>query len=828
MLSLVLSTIFFYILTRADASCTEAPHLPDGIVVPTATTHDGGLVTPDCESVGLISPLDLKCVDGQYWLVDPSNPLHTIPANNSPFCIDPRINQSQTEAASYDMDVLRKFWKQMKEKDTTEVLAMKYCPRQAVKCIKFDFSYVPGRFDEQDSYFLGLELDAPATLEYRIDVDVPVREFDFAHGLGGRIIELDGEVYAELNTDDREQFALFIRPCGSNVCEYMMFLERPGPGHTGEAKEQPEFVLERPRRDEQRKVNDELLQARLDKVSDAHNRRLLGLASYVSITFLYDNAIQSRSDARNKAVSSVLGFNQALNGNTKFNLFLSYVIQTDHNKLNPSSQSCCGVQCDAANIIKTRCQQARNALASKHRGDLTHCFVRPDAYFNPVTGCASKNGVGVSDISSQSSTVLHELGHQMGADHKENCWMVCVEHVMWWCVREEERCTLMNPYHHSGTQHTFHDDSVQQMNENTGFANNNLNDKVFKQAVPGNGWCVGDDSGPKARKYVTSSLENAWQECKSDANCAGIAYSPSNQRAIIYTTNGCTNGCQNTAWVNNPHKIKTAQSTVSAWADATCYRKATPTFAGNAPSNRNRQDSGRGMTIVSEYSIQDSGTLVAWEFYAFRADTIVLTVWRKTSPGSLSYTRVGKTTHAGSVGLNHVQANIPVQQGDVLGWFCSGKQPIKFSNNGPKVRRRYGYNAHTSTVHMNTHSGGWRRTYSIRAEINPSLLGDDCVAYSIEACETAANALGLQIGGGGYSFSGDYITKGCYAYSQGSAYAGIAFYGNGGTASQRMAAVTLPQYRPNGHDCTGSSAGRRVLRIDSSNVNRLLQIEELN
>ena len=48
------------------------------------------------------------------------------------------------------------------------------------------------------------------------------------------------------------------------------------------------------------------------------------------------------------------------------------------------------------------------------------------------------------------------------------------------------------------------------------------------------------------------------------------------------------------------------------------------------------------------------------------------------------------------------------------------------------------------------------------------------------ACRDVARSLGLEEGGNGFSFSGNYGTKGCYAYSSGT-YMGMAFWGSGGT-----------------------------------------------
>ena len=67
-------------------------------------------------------------------------------------------------------------------------------------------------------------------------------------------------------------------------------------------------------------------------------------------------------------------------------------------------------------------------------------------------------------------------------------------------------------------------------------------------------------------------------------------------------------------------------------------------------------------------------------------------------------------------------------------------------------------------------------------------------------------SLGLQKGGSGVDFAGDFGTKGCYAYETGT-YAGMAYYGTGGTDEQAKAqfAAHLYEkytiYRPMGYDC---------------------------
>tara|TARA_E500000081_G_scaffold144684_1_gene165728 strand:+ start:469 stop:1236 length:768 start_codon:yes stop_codon:yes gene_type:complete len=62
--------------------------------------------------------------------------------------------------------------------------------------------------------------------------------------------------------------------------------------------------------------------------------------------------------------------------------------------------------------------------------------------------------------------------------------------------------------------------------------------------------------------------------------------------------------------------------------------------------------------------------------------------------------------------------------------------------------------------------------------------------------EEFARALGLQIGGAGHPFVGDWATKGLYAYRSGQ-YSGIAYFGTGGSERDRL---TMPheseKYRP--------------------------------
>ena len=81
-----------------------------------------------------------------------------------------------------------------------------------------------------------------------------------------------------------------------------------------------------------------------------------------------------------------------------------------------------------------------------------------------------------------------------------------------------------------------------------------------------------------------------------------------------------------------------------------------------------------------------------------------------------------------------------------------------------------------------------------------------CVPYSQQACEDAVTNLGLNFGGDGYSFTGDYEMKGCFTYKSDTKYGKkkIAFYGTGGTDEQIKGSKHLDdnKYRPLGYDCS--------------------------
>lgn len=156
---------------------------------------------------------------------------------------------------------------------------------------------------------------------------------------------------------------------------------------------------------------------------------------------------------------------------------------------------------------------------------------------------------------------------------------------------------------------------------------------------------------------------------------------------------------------------------------------------GNEPEDRGMSDTGSGMQFVSEYRIEETGKLTLWEFWAFLEDTMILQVYRQQD-NPLTYNLVGMTTFDASVGYNEVEANIDVQAGDVLGWYCSGVQPIEYDNGGGRtVRRRYGYTGTDAQISVTNHEEGWEREYSIRATIHVAesteAALEDCVDFDI-------------------------------------------------------------------------------------------------
>jgi len=72
---------------------------------------------------------------------------------------------------------------------------------------------------------------------------------------------------------------------------------------------------------------------------------------------------------------------------------------------------------------------------------------------------------------------------------------------------------------------------------------------------------------------------------------------------------------------------------------------------------------------------------------------------------------------------------------------------------------------------------------------------ESLTCLSEQACASAAEAMGLELGGVGHDFAGDFHTKGCYSYSSGSDYEGHAYFGTGGTAADMAAEPSGAQFR---------------------------------
>ena len=76
------------------------------------------------------------------------------------------------------------------------------------------------------------------------------------------------------------------------------------------------------------------------------------------------------------------------------------------------------------------------------------------------------------------------------------------------------------------------------------------------------------------------------------------------------------------------------------------------------------------------------------------------------------------------------------------------------------------------------------------------MAGDTQHIHDPAKAEEFARAVGLQIGGAGHPFVGDWATKGLYAYRSGK-YSGIAYFGRGGSERDRLAIPhESEKYRP--------------------------------
>merc|ERR1719204_2194648 len=174
------------------------------------TTHDS-FATPDCKSLGLVAPSDLKCDDGEWIVYNPeADEKFSLSDSPFPICLD-AAEFGIVEETGRNVDHLRKFWETVK----SSFSEANNCPTEALECYTFD---VFGERCERDggaldSFIDLIPLDTTSELEYPATVGQNVREFVFYDGLLGRVIELDsGETYTTLNANDVDDFQLFVHP----------------------------------------------------------------------------------------------------------------------------------------------------------------------------------------------------------------------------------------------------------------------------------------------------------------------------------------------------------------------------------------------------------------------------------------------------------------------------------------------------------------------------------------------------------------------------------------------------------------------------------------
>jgi hypothetical protein len=93
-----------------------------------------------------------------------------------------------------------------------------------------------------------------------------------------------------------------------------------------------------------------------------------------------------------------------------------------------------------------------------------------------------------------------------------------------------------------------------------------------------------------------------------------------------------------------------------------------------------------------------------------------------------------------------------------------------------------------------------------------------CALISESECENISTAAGLQLGGDGTEFAGNYINKGCYAYTLAHPrYGGMAFYGRDGSDSEQVTPVFAPKYRP---QCEANSSLSYTVSVELAPIAR--------
>jgi len=186
--------------------------------------------------------------------------------------------------------------------------------------------------------------------------------------------------------------------------------------------------------------------------------------------------------------------------------------------------------------------------------------------------------------------------------------------------------------------------------------------------------------------------------------------------------------------MNNEFTFFRHSTSLPGWCHGGVYVICRPISVGNAPISSTQVESETAIQFVSEYTISESGTLKSWEFFAFNAETIALQVWRPSTNLDLVYDLVASVEVEALLGHNEVDADLPVQAGDVLGWYSNGVQPIVFSEGGDIVRQIDGHSG-LDHVDMSADPSGVARTYSIWAHLIFDLPTSDISYIQKKGCQ---------------------------------------------------------------------------------------------
>ena len=117
--------------------------------------------------------------------------------------------------------------------------------------------------------------------------------------------------------------------------------------------------------------------------------------------------------------------------------------------------------------------------------------------------------------------------------------------------------------------------------------------------------------------------------------------------------------------------------------------------------------------------------------------------------------------------------------------YKTGESPSGFSGTKDKIELMGGkqvYRINPSTLTLASGTTYKARVWFLNSTsngLNPETVSD---------AEALATRMGYKLGGGGYSFSGNYVTKGLYGYKEDhTSYPNSAFFGTGGTSAQMQA-----------------------------------------